>query len=299
METIIHKTKVLRVEKKDDYQEVFLAQSGFLFRESVKIRGCDKDIASLIKKTFWGRSKSEIELHVMGNYVVKIYLDGVLLCEKTEENYPEGLKKILEKEKQQNQLFEEKFLQWLQSYPKKENVEAEIFAFNDVILRAYVGACLDKVKTLGKWNDDLYQRRCSLFVDLMHLVEQFRENAWVVISWPHVLDCMDRALFFPNNFQEIIRKSLDLQNVDEQIVVYFACLIGTLSKRYRADYLELNDYWATNTSLFSDRKMDRALMIEFNKDLQLCQPWNAMPNFVLEEPLSLPEFKLYLSKQNW
>ena len=290
METIIHKTKVLRVEKKDDYQEVFLAQSGFLFRESVKIRGCDKDIASLIKKTFWGRSKSEIELHVMGNYVVKIYLDGVLLCEKTEENYPEGLKKILEKEKQQNQLFEEKFLQWLQSYPKKENVEAEIFAFNDVILRAYVGACLDKVKTLGKWDDDLYQRRCSLFVDLMHLVEQFRYEAMSVLLWSDAL---------LDNFKKTIIQSFALPNVDEQLVTYLTFWVSDVARRYSDDKTMLNDYWATNTSLFSGRKLDRALMIECDKDLKLCQPWRAMPNFVLKEPLSLPEFKLYLSKQNW
>lgn len=299
MKTIIHKATVLRVERKDDCQEVFLGQGGFLFGNSVKIRGCDKDIASLIKKTFWGRSKSEIELHVMGAYVVKIYLDGVLLCEKTEENYPEDLKKALEKEKQQNQLFEEKFLQWLPNYPKKENVEAEIFAFKDVFLRAYVGALFDKLKTLGKWNDDLYQRRCSLFVDLMHLVEMYGKDVWVVISWPHVLDCMDRALFLPNNFQEKIRESLGLQNVDQQIVTYFACWIGTLSKRYRKDRIELNDYLISSTSLISARKVDRALMIEFNKDLKLCQPWDEMPNFVLKEQLSQPEFKLYLSKQNW
>ena len=290
METIIHKTKVLRVEKKDDYQEVFLAQSGFFFRESVKIRGCDKDIASLIKKNFFGRSKSEIELHVMGNYVVKIYLDGVLLCEKTEENYPEGLKKILEKEKQQNQLFEEKFLLCLQSYPKKENVEAEIFAFNDVILRAYVGAVFDKVKTLGKWDDDLYQRRCSLFADLMHFVERSRSEAWSVLLWPDAL---------LDNFKKTIIQSFALPNVDEQLVTYLTFWVSDVARRYSDDKTMLNDYWATNTSLFSGRQVDRALMIEFDKDLKLCQPWRAMPNFVLKEQLSQPEFKLYLSKQNW
>ncbi len=290
METIIHKTKVLRVEKKDDYQEVFLAQSGFFFRESVKIRGCDKNIASLIKKNFFGRSKSEIELHVMGNYVVKIYLDGVLLCEKTEENYPEGLKKILEKEKQQNQLFEEKFLLCLPSYPKKENVEAEIFAFKDVILRAYVGAVFDKVKTLGKWDDDLYQRRCSLFADLMHFVERSRSEVWSVLLWPDAL---------LDNFKKTIIQSFALPNVDEQLVTYLTFWVSDVARRYSDDKTMLNDYWATNTSLFSGRQVDRALMIEFDKDLKLCQPWRAMPNFVLKEQLSQPEFKLYLSKQNW
>ena len=290
METIIRKAKVLRVERKGDYQEVFLGKDSFVFGDSVKIRGCDKDIASLIKKNFFGRSKSEIELHVMGAYIVKFFLDGVLLCEKTEENYPEGLKKILEKEKQQNQLLEEKFLQWLPSYPKKENVEAEIFAFNDVILRAYVGALFDKVKTLGKWDDDLYQRRCSLFADLMHFVEQFRYEAMSVLLWPTAL-C--------ENFQKTIIQSFALPNVDEQLVTYLTFWVSDVARRYSDDKTMLNDYWATNTSLFSGRKLDRALMIEFDKDLRLCQPWRAMPNFVLKEPLSLPEFKLYLSKQNW
>ena len=293
METIIRKAKVLRVERREDYQEVFLGKDSFVFGNSVKIRGCDKDIASLIKKTFWGRSKSEIELHMMGNYVVKVYLDGVLLCEKTEENYPEGLKALLEKvekEEQQNQILEEKFLQCLPHYPKKENVEAEIFAFKDVLLRAYVGALFDKVKTIGKWDDDLYQRRCSLFADLMHFVERSRSEVWSVLLWP--TDLLD-------NFQKTIIQSFALPNVDEQLVTYLTFWVSDVARRYSDDKTMLNDYWATNTSLFSGRKVDRALMIEFDKDLKLCQPWKAMPNFVLKEPLSLPEFKLYLSKQNW
>ena len=290
METIIHKTKVLRVKRKDDYQEVFLSKDSFVFGNSVKIRGCDKDIASLIKKNFFGRSKSEIELHMMGAYVIKIYLDGVLLCEKTAENYPEGLKTLLEKEEQQNQLLEEKFLLCLPSYPKKENVEAEIFAFNDIILQAYVGALFDKVKTLGKWDDDLYQRRCSLFADLMHFVERSGSEVWSVLLWPTAL---------VDNFQKTIIQSFALPNVDEQLVTYLTFWVSDVARRYSDDKTMLNDYWATNTSLFSGRKVDRLLMIEFDKDFKLCQPWRAMPNFVLKEPLSQPELKLYLSKQNW
>ena len=297
MKTIIYKAKVLRVERKDDYQELFFDRKVLFYHQSIKVKGCDKDIDSMLKKSFWGRSQSFVELHVMGAYVIKIYLDGVLLCEKTEENYPEGLKTLLEKEEQQNKLFEEKFLQWLPNYPKKENIESEIFSFNDIILRAFVGALFDKVKTLGKWNDDLYQRRCSLLADLMHLVERFWKEAWSVILWPKSLDYCKESM--TDNFQKKVIQSLDLQNVDEQIATYLTCWISDVSIRFRYDRMMLNDYWATNTSLFSDRKVDRLLMIEFDKDLKLCQSWDEMPNFVLKEPLSQPEFKLYLSKQNW
>lgn len=299
METIIFKAKVLRVKSKYDYQEVVLSKGGFLFQNSIEIKGCDKDIASLIKKTFWGRSKSEIELHVIGGYVVKIYLDGVLLCERTDENYPGGLKKILKNEKQHSLLFEEKFLQWLLSYPKKENVETEVFAFKDVVLRAYVGACLDKVKTLGKWDDDLYQRRCSLFVDLMHLIEIFGTKFWEVISWPNVLNYSETAFFLPNHVKDKIIKSIALEKVDEQIVAYLFCWLGDFSQIFKYDQTCLDRYLRSRKSVFSYRRVDRLLLIDYNDDLKLCQPWDEMPNFVLKEPLSQPEFKFYLSKQNW
>ena len=124
----------------------------------------------------------------------------------------------------------------------------------------------------------------------MHFVEQFRYEAMSVLLWPTSL-C--------ENFQKTIIQSFALPNVDEQLVTYLTFWVSNVARRYSDDKTMLNDYWATNTSLFSDRKVDRLLMIEFDKDLKLCQPWRAMPNFVLKEPLSQPELKLYLSKQNW
>ena len=167
MKTIIRKVKVKKVEKHDDCQEVFYVEFLTSYLKSIKIYGFKKDIGSMLKKSFWGKCKSVMEIHSLCSFPIKVYLDGELLMNLEEENYPDELKQLISKEDEFNQNFCKRFEPFLLGYPKKDNLEAEVFALNSILFRAYAGAVLDKLTALGKISDDLCQRRCSFLFDLL------------------------------------------------------------------------------------------------------------------------------------
>ena len=303
MKTIIRKVKVKKVEKHDDCQEIFYVEFFTGSLKSIKIYDVKKDIGSMLKKSFWGKCKSVMEIHSLSYFPVKVYLDGELLMNLEEENYPDELKQLISKEDEFNQNFCKRFEPFLLGYPKKDNLEAEVFALNSILFRAYAGAVLDKLTALGKISDDLCQRRCSLLFDLLKFLDGNKEYFSVYSIWPPRLSGEGLIwLCYPENFPQMLAQKLGLEKLsgfDNQIRVYLAYWIGEANRRFRSDNRGLFSFLCEQTGIFSDRQVDRQLIIQYDKPLEICQTWDGVPNFLVDEPISVPELKCYLSKQNW
>ena len=80
MDVFIEKAKVKKVLRRKEYQEVFFKSRLLNGSKSLKIYDCKKDIASLLKKSFWG-CRSVFEIHWLRLFPVKVCLDGVPLRE--------------------------------------------------------------------------------------------------------------------------------------------------------------------------------------------------------------------------
>ena len=303
MKTIIRKVKVKKVEKHDDCQEVFYVEFLTSYLKSIKIYDFKKDIGSMLKKSFWGRCKSVLEIHSLCSFPIKVYLDGELLLNLDAENYPKKLKQLINEENEFNQNLRKQFEAFLPNYPKKDNLEAEVFALNSILFRAYAGAVLEKLTALGKISDDLCQRRCSLLFDLLKFLDGNKEYLSAPLLWPPMSNIEDFVwLCYPENFPQMLAQKLGLeklQGFDNQIRVYLAYWVGEANERFRSDDRGLFSFLCEQTGIFSDRQVDRQLIIQYDKPLEICQTWDGVPNFLVDEPISVPELKCYLAKQNW
>lgn len=304
MKTIIRKVKVKKVEKHDNCQEIFYVEFFTGYLKSIKIYGFKKDIGSMLKKSFWGKCKSVMEIHSLSYFPIKVYLDGELLMNLEEENYPDELKQLISKEDEFNQNFCKRFEPFLQGYPKKDNLEAEVFALNSILHRAYAGAVLEKLTALGKISDDLCQRKCSLLFDLLKFLDGNKDKYFSVpFLWPPLLETAEFWEHYnPKNFSQMLLQKLGLeklQGFDSLIQAYLAAWVGEANERFRSDNRGLFSFLCEQTGIFSDRQVDRQLIIQYDKPLEICQTWNGVPNFLVDEPISVPELKCYLSKQNW
>ena len=256
MRVIIEKSKVKKVVRQGNCQEVFLTTSVLGLQKSLKIYDCDKDIASMLKKS-WGRCHSTLEIHsVCGVFPMKIFLDGVLL---------------------------------------------KVFFVKDVLLRGYSEALFCKLTALGKLQNDLYQRKFSLVLDLLGLLST--QNAVdCVMAWPKVLLCPHLFYCIPENCAEFISTALKLKNLeynDEQIVIYLISMLSLLNKRYFNDCESLEECRDEHSQVFVQREIDRLLLIQYEGTFELCLPWESEPAFFIEEQVSMAEFRTYLAKQNW
>ena len=303
MKTIIRKVKVKKVEKHDDCQEIFYVEFLTSYLKSIKIYGFKKDIGLMLKKSFWGKCKSVLEIHSLCTFPIKVYLDGELILKLEEKDYPEELKQKIAKEVEFNQNLRSQFEAFLLNYPKKNNLEAEVFALNSILHRAYAGAVLDKLASLGEISDDLCQRKCSLLFDLLKFLDGNKEYFSVYSIWPPRLNGEGLIWqYCPDNFPQMLAQKLGLeklQGFDNQIRVYLAYWIGEANGRFRSDGSNLFSFLCNHTGFFSDRQVDRQLIIQYSMPLEICQPWEDIPNFLVDEPISTPELKCYLSKQNW
>lgn len=90
--------------RRKEYQEVFFKSRLLNGSKSLKIYDCEKDIASLLKKSFWG-CRSVFEIHWLRLFPVKVCLDGVPLREFEEKDYPEELKIRLMPEEERDKMF--------------------------------------------------------------------------------------------------------------------------------------------------------------------------------------------------
>ena len=118
MDVFIEKAKVKKVLRRKEYQEVFFKSRLLNGSKSLKIYDCEKDIASLLKKSFWG-CRSVFESQWLRLFPVKVCLDGVPLREFEENDYPEELKIRLMPEEERDKMFLDRLSAFLQSYPKK------------------------------------------------------------------------------------------------------------------------------------------------------------------------------------
>lgn len=298
MRTIVEKSKVKKVVRNGDCQEVFLTDSVLGLQKSLRIYDCDKDIASMLKKS-WRGCNSVLEIHsICGVFPMKIFLDGVLL-KVFFETVPEFTQESLENAQD---AFFNKLSLFLQNYPRKGNLEGEIFSFQNVLLRGYSEALFCKLTALGKLQNDLYQRKFSLLLDLLKLVCNAQSAVGFVIAWPKVLLCPHLFYCIPENCAEFISKTLNLKNLeysDEQIVMYLICMLSVLNKRYFNDCESLEECQEEHSQVFFQREIDRLLLIQYEGTFELCLPWESEPAFFIEEQVSMTEFRTYLAKQNW
>ena len=114
MDVFIEKAKVKKVLRRKEYQEVFFKSRLLNGSKSLKIYDCKKDIASLLKKSFWG-CRSVFEIHWLRLFPVKVCLDGVPLREFEEKDYPEELKIRLMPEEERDKMFLDRLSAFLQS----------------------------------------------------------------------------------------------------------------------------------------------------------------------------------------
>lgn len=292
----VEKLAVKKVVCEDDYQEVFFKKMSIV-GNSIRIYGCDKDISSMLKKSFWG-CKSVIDLYLLKLFPVKMYLDGVLLKEIKEADYPVRLKEELFREKKVLQDFSCKFMDFLKNYPKKSNVEAAIYAITPIWLRAYVGTLIWKAKEGGYADDDLFQRRCSLMLDLLKEVQNVGYIYVTPSSWAGYL-LSGRLSFFPENIVDDLVGRLKLQNIpgnDETINLYCIYLFAALREASKEDEGQLFQLLVDLYGVFSGRRIDKGILMEYNGVLSLCQIDDDIPNYVIEEQPTLEEIKCYLAQ---
>lgn len=150
MDVFIEKAKVKKVLRRKEYQEVFFKSRLLNGSKSLKIYDCEKDIASLLKKSFWG-CRSVFEIHWLRLFPVKVCLDGVPLREFEEKDYPEELKIRLMPEEERGKMFLDRLSAFLQSYPKKDDFDVAVYSLPSLWLRAYACALLGKARKTGIW----------------------------------------------------------------------------------------------------------------------------------------------------
>ncbi len=302
MQTIIKKFKVKKVVRSGNCQELFYWDE-LKTLTSIKIIRIKKDIASMLKKSFLGRCKSEIEIHYLGDYPIKLILDGTLIGELKEENYPKGLKLLLAKEVEYGKAVSQKLQLVLESYPLRNNLEVEPFSLDSILLRAYACAIFDKLSNSKTSDQNLNLRRCALIFDLLKIVDQHKAPFIPSFSLPILLDIKDFWQWcYPYKSPKDFVQTFNLQglmNVDEQVLRYLCCWISDLAKRFQEDYQNLKDFILEKYALLSDQQLDRQLIMQYDKPLNICLPFSSLPDFLMEEPLSVPELKHSLSKQNW
>lgn len=304
MKAIIKKFKVKKVIQSGNCQELFYQDDFLKAQTSIKIIRIDKDIASMLKKSFLGKCKSEIEIHYLGGYPIKLSLDGVLLNELHEEDYPRGLKLLLAKELEVNQEFSQKVQSMLQEYPLRSNLEIEPFSLNSILLRAYACSIFDKLSTSQTTGNDVGLHRCALIFDLLKFIDN-NHNRIVSNSntWPNLLEMKNFWFWcYPYNSSEEFVKTLNLQglkNINEQISRYLYCWVSEFIERFQLDDINLTEFIIDHYGLLSNKQIDRQLIMQYDRPLNICLPFDSIPDFLTEKPLSTPELKHYLSKQNW
>ena len=171
MDVFIEKAKVKKVLRRKEYQEVFFKSRLLNGSKSLKIYDCEKDIASLLKKSFWG-CRSVFEIHWLRLFPAKVCLDGVPLREFEEKDYPEELKIRLMPEEERDKMFLDRLSAFLQSYPKKDDFDVAVYSLPSLWLRAYACALLGKARKNGYLDDELQQRRYSLMLDLLKMLDE-------------------------------------------------------------------------------------------------------------------------------
>ncbi len=301
MKTIIEKAKVKKVIQKNNYQEIFLKHR----KETIKLHNCEKDINALLKWSFWG-CRSIAEIHYLSQFPIKVYIDGLLLLDIKEQNYPEQLKQKIAKNKSILSAFENKFMHFLQNYPKKESLTAEMLSLKSIWKRAYIGTLLNKLEQQNKLNNDLYQRRCSLLIDLLKIAGTYFFSITDINSDDPLYFLQNSCdfFFYPKKTKKKITEQLNLQVIDgfdEEVLRYLLRFLYELQQRYQKDVSDLNNYLGQITGVFENRSIDRNLIFEYNQELCLYKSWDQeyLPNFILEEQISLSSIKEFLNKQNW
>ncbi len=68
---------IVALRKTAGYQEVFISPKCANGSKSIRIYGCEQDIGSMLKKSFFG-GRSVLDVHSLRSFPVKLYLDGVL-----------------------------------------------------------------------------------------------------------------------------------------------------------------------------------------------------------------------------
>ena len=295
MDVFIEKAKVKKVLRRKEYQEVFFKSRLLNGSKSLKIYDCKKDIASLLKKSFWG-CRSVFEIHWLRLFPVKVCLDGVPLREFEEKDYPEELKIRLMPEEERDKMFLDRLSAFLQSYPKKDDFDVAVYSLPSLWLRAYACALLGKARKNGYLDDELQQRRYSLMLDLLKMLDE--PDCWLPLpaEWPF---CLSGLGGVSEEVRENVAKRMNIQLSDRMISIYFVCLISALRYAYRSDIFELKSYISQNYGMFSSKKIDKALLLGCNGILSLYRLSKCVPNFIIDAQLSLEEIKYYLSQQNW
>lgn len=295
----IEKLKISDVVRDGDCQEVFFMKETFKGKKSIKIRGIKQDIGAMLKKSFLG-GKSKMEIHYLHCIPVKIYLDGVLLCELGEDEYPKALKDSIRAEAEDNERFLKIFDNFLQNYPKKSNLQVAIFKL-PLWMRAYAGCLLWKSEQEGKLDNDLHQRKLSLLIDLLTEISVCRGIFIFVERWS-VRMAEEGLLFFNENSitQEAILhlKLAEVAGYEKIINQYLSCLFLALGRAYSEDSYETKAYLSRNFSILSDRTIDRSLLMENCSQLRLYRPLQ-VENYLADVQITSEEVMYYLSMQNW
>ena len=249
----------------------------------------------MLKKSFWG-CRSVFEIHWLRLFPVKVCLDGVPLREFEENDYPEELKIRLMPEEERDKMFLDRLSAFLQSYPKKDDFDIAVYSLPSLWLRAYACALLGKARKNGYLDDELQQRRYSLMLDLLKMLDE--PDCWLPLpaEWPF---CLSGLGGVSEEVRENVAKRMNIQLSDRLISIYFVCLISALRYAYRSDIFELESYIRQNYGMFSSKKIDKALLLGCNSVLSLYRPSKCVPNFIIDAQLSLEEIKYYLSQQNW
>lgn len=156
--------------------------------------------------------------------------------------------------------------------------------------------CWEKPEKNGYLDDELQQRRYSLMLDLLKMLDE--PDCWLPLpaEW---LFCLSGLGGVSEEVRENVAKRMNIQLSDRLISIYFVCLISALRYAYRSDIFELESYIRQNYGMFSSKKIDKALLLGCNSVLSLYRPSKCVPNFIIDAQLSLEEIKYYLSQQNW
>lgn len=295
MNVSVERLKIKKVLCQEKYQEVFFRKMRLDASESLRIYDCEADISSLLKKSFWG-CRSVIEIHSLKNFPVKLYLDGRLLTELNEMDYPDELKIRLLPEEDRNKAFADKLSVFLQTYPPKDDFDVVIYSLPSIWLRAYACALLGKARKKGLLKDDLQKRRYALMLDLLKMLDKLARPVEATLCWD---DCLSGDRFVPEDKLEEVAQKMEVQGCDRLVLKYLVCLLSRLYHAYREDIINLDAYVLSHYGLFSSKKIDKYVLLRYNAPLSLCCLEKGVKNYIVTEPLSIEEIRYYLSLQNW
>ncbi len=300
MEHYVETLNIRKFKKEKDYQEIFFLGKSFSNKNSIRLPYSDIDIEKLLKK-WWLGYKSSIEIHYRLGYEIKIVIDKTVIMDLDEDHYPQRLKDLLQERQAQEEIFRKELNFFIRHYPLTKDLPQSIDRYKNLWLRTCAG-CLIK-KAAPKTEEE--QKKFSLLLDLLYILEQMRDTfyvqPWDIMTLKDPIELEESLRGIKGFFSAITYiKSMKLHQINgynSQIAYYLDALLCNWHNTYRADKELLEHKRLQGFSIFHTLQIDKNFLLNYCSKLQLFRDNQNIPNYLTNYLLQTEDIREYLEEK--